>query len=191
MWPYKGPLSLKKNSSLWASQLHKLLGGHSHSHQCITLKIFHTQHVKSLSRICGSRLADRSVFQTSCVYTLEAIHYATLCVGWLMMSPLQGCKENCHDNQCALLLDFPPLTVWRPHKETHPLFKCSDCGHMQVSQAELKQEVVKDFLRDRGDSETALTHHDAVSESWKLRDGLSELINLEISLKSRYSSLMI
>lgn len=146
---------------------------------------------KSLSGICGSQLADWSVFQTSCVCTLEAIHYTTLCVGWLMMSPLQGCKENCHDNQYALLLDFPPLTAWRPHKETHPLFKCSDCGHIQVSRAELKQEVVKDFLRDRGDSETAPTHDDAVSESWKLWDGLSEFINLEISLKPRYSSLMI
>lgn len=117
---------------------------------------------KTLSGNSGSHLADWSIFQTwPCnLCTVEAIHYTTLCVDWLMMtSPLQGHRRICHDNQCALLLDFPLQAVWRPYKET-----CTWLSAQSVEGGWNKRSL-KIFL-DTGECDTPQWNSSDVQRWW-------------------------
>ncbi len=126
--------------------------------------------------------------------TVEALHYTTLRVDWSMMtSPLQGCAETSPWQPVCTIIGFPSSDCAETSQGDSHLFKCSDCGERQVSPAELKQEVVKDFPRRRGVLQTSVKQlgQTMMLLQWKTSGWIIWSILLEISLKSRYSSLTI
>lgn len=142
-----------------------------------------------LSGISGSQLADWSIFQT---WPKEVIYYTNLCVDWWMItSPPQGCKVSPWQPMCTNVGYFF-FRLWTTQAGSH-LRKCSNSAERQLSQFELKREVVKDFpetqKRVADLSEAALTHADTVSVSpWKPVERLPEFIHVEITSKARPNS---
>lgn len=122
------------------------------------------------SGISESQLADWSVFQTSSSVTSalwkQYITQLSVLIGWWWHHLCRTARRLCHDNQCALLLDFHLQPVWRPHKETHTCLSAQTVERGRFHRLSWNKRLLK-MSPDTEEhySETALTYSDSVSTS--------------------------